>query len=197
MNKLARLGADLGGVARICGPRIATNWALRLVGRMREISQRHDMQPADRAMGEGPFTVSLGGQDRSFRIAGPTAFSGIREMYVRDVYCRRLWTTTGPDEVVVDLGANMGNFSAMVLARDPAIRVIAVEPSRSLNAQFIQSLGLNQGFLERVQLIRAFIGGRGRLQDHIATTNSNYTDCEWMTEQELASGEPAFSGSAS
>ena len=173
------------GIARICGPAIAARWAASLLLRMGAVIRRHDMQPADAAMGEGPFTVRLPSFKASFRVAGPSVFSGVREMYVRDVYRRGEWVEPDADDVVVDLGANMGNFSAMALAWDPGVRVVAVEPSRSLNARFVESLGLNRGFLDRVQLIRAFIGSRGPIQEQVTAEDANYSDSEWITEDEL------------
>src|SRR5262245_50976520 len=185
MNRLVRLGGDLVGIARICGPTIAARWAASLLLQMEAVIRRHDMQPADAAMGQGPFTIRLPAFKASFRVAGPSVFSGLREIYVRDVYRRAEWVRPNADDVVVDLGANMGNFSAMALAWDPRVRVVAVEPSRSMNMRFVESLGLNPGFLDRVQLIRAFIGSRGSVQEQITAEDVNYSDSEWITEGEL------------
>ncbi len=185
MSRLVKLGRDLTGLARLCGPRVAIRWSSRLPFQLTTVFRRRDLQPADAAMGEGPFSVALPGWEHPFQVVGPAAFSGIREMYVRDVYRRDWWLKTGQDDVIVDLGANMGNFSAMALARDTAVHVIAIEPSRSLNSQLVRSLGLNRGFLERTQLIRAFVGSRGRTQQHIVSTDANYGDAEWMTEEDL------------
>ena len=174
------------GIARICGPAIAARWAASLLLRMG--GGDHAVTTCSRPTRlweKGHFTVRLPSFKASFRVAGPSVFSGVREMYVRDVYRRGEWVEPDADDVVVDLGANMGNFSAMALAWDPGVRVVAVEPSRSLNARFVESLGLNRGFLDRVQLIRAFIGSRGPIQEQVTAEDANYSDAEWITEDEL------------
>jgi hypothetical protein len=88
-----------------------------------------------------------------------------------------------PDDV--DLGANMGNFLGNGACVDPRVRVVAVERSRSMNLRFVESLGLNRGFLDRVQLVRAFIGSRGPIQEYVMAADANYSDAEWITEDEL------------
>jgi FkbM family methyltransferase len=88
--------------------------------------------------------------------------------------------------MVVDLGANMGNFTCMALAAHPDTRVIAIEPSRSLNDAFIASVGLNPGFLERVRLVRAFVGGLGaKQQTALQKQSEDYGDAVHLTEQKL------------
>lgn len=99
-----------------------------------------------------------------FKVLGSEAFSGIREMYARDVYLRGVLLNIEPGDIVVDLGANMGNFTCIALAADPTTHVIAIEPSRTMNKRFMESVGLNEGFLPRTRLVHAFIGAAGDKQ---------------------------------
>src|SRR6202007_75251 len=93
-----------------------------------------------------------------FKIAGPCCINGIREMYVRDVYLRGGWLNFDQNDTVLDLSANMGNFTNMALAIEPTVKVIAVEPNIVLNEVFERSVGLNPGHLTRTTLIRAILG---------------------------------------
>lgn len=61
-------------------------------------------------------------------------------------------------DAVVDLRSNMGNFSYLALAHGPHVRVVAVEPSSSLDEAMRRLLALNPGFLGRVKLIWTFLG---------------------------------------
>jgi len=136
-------------------------------------------------MGDGPFAIALDKYNCRFQIAGPGAFSGIREIYVRDVYLRDGWLQIRPQDVVMDLGANMGNFSALALAVDPSVRVIAVEPSQTMNERFRTSIGLNEGFLRRTLLIRGFVGSPSEKVARVIRNDQNYADVSWITEDEL------------
>ena len=78
-------------------------------------------------------------------------------MYVRDVYLHNGWLDIPPGSTVVDLGANMGNFTNLALAFHSSIRVIAVEPSECLNRAFHKNVELNNAS-NRVRLVRAFMG---------------------------------------
>ncbi len=135
-------------------------------------------------MGEGPFTVSLPIYGVSFKVCGPEAFSGIREMYVRDVYLKGGTLGIADGDTVVDLGANMGNFTNLALAHGKNVRVVAVEPSMVFNIAFQKSVGLNPRHLERTSLIRAFLGRRTEKQNRLLQ-DFNYADANWITEDEL------------
>jgi FkbM family methyltransferase len=106
-------------------------------------------------------------------------------MYVRDVYLRDGWVVIRPQDVVVDLGANMGNFSALALASHPTVRVIAVEPSIDMNDRFVKSLGLNDGFLDRTELIRGFMGRPSAKISEVLKSDPNYADAAWISETEF------------
>lgn len=180
-----KLVTDWLGLSKVVGARHAANWMMRVVANAHAVLRERNLQPADRAMGAGPFEVRVAPYVRSFRVSGPQVFSGIREMYVRDVYLRHGLLTIDPGDVVVDLGANMGNFTALALAAHPDTRVVAVEPSRALNEAFVASVGLNPGFLDRVQLIRAFVGVSGKANSLIEAQADDYRDATWLSPEEL------------
>ena len=182
---LKKLFGDMWGISRILGPYLAFQWAVSILIHCQSIFKQRNLQPADRAMGVGPFHVHIRpGVD--FRIAGNSAFSGIREMYVRDVYLHNGLLTIEDGDVVVDLGANMGNFTNLALAQGKSVKVVSVEPGLALNEAYKQSVGLNPGFLERTQLIRAFIGTAGKTQEDLLE-DGQYRGAQWLSEDELLS----------
>jgi len=178
---LTRLCKDFYGLVRICGPIVALRWLSYVCLQLPRILKSRNLQPADIAMGDGPFEVNLRRYKCRFRIMGPQCISGVREMYVRDVYLRNRWLSIKPNDTVLDLGANIGNFTNMALAMDPTIRVIAVEPGIHLNRTFAQSVRLNPGHAERVTLIRGILGDPSDRMDG----DENYLGAEYLTEGEL------------
>lgn len=184
MSYLRKLFGDLRGLLRVCGFSISSIWLIRIVTNLQTIFRDRDMQSADHAMGPGPFTVRLRRYGAEFRVCGECVFSGIREMYVRDTYLHNGTLTIHDGDCVVDLGANMGNFTNLALAHGRAVRVVAVEPSGELNAAFNKSVGLNDGFLERVTLIDAFVGLMGDTQESLKN-DATYASARWMSEDDL------------
>ena len=183
MQMLKTLIADMTGLYRTCGPGVAARFATSIVTNVPVIWMKRDFQPADRALGTGPFEVRLEGAT-PFRICGDGVISGIREMYVRDCYREHGALQIRPGAVVLDLGANVGNFTNMALALGAA-RVIAVEPSSGLNGAFTKSVSLNPGFMQRVSLFSAFLGTLPEKHQAIRETDPNYRDASFMNEAEL------------
>jgi len=185
MSPLAKVWNDFLGLGRVCRWSVAFRWLRQLVFSWREILQEKNLQPVDRALGPGPWKVRLRTYGCEFLVWGPESISGIREMYVRDVYLRGGWLQVEPGDVVVDLGANMGNFTNLALASHPDVRVVAVEPSLSLNNVFRQSVGLNPGFFDRVLLVRAFAGSLGPEQIELMRDHPDYNGAPVLSEEEL------------
>ncbi len=152
---LAKLFGDFRGIARVAGIGTAVRWlgcvALTLPATLRT----RNLLAADRLMGNGPFRVrhAIG----TAVLTGESAFSGLREIWVRDVYAGGGFLQVPDHGTVVDLGANMGNFSAQALAANSTARLIAIEPSVQLGAKWAATMTTN-GFQDRAQLCRAFIG---------------------------------------
>jgi FkbM family methyltransferase len=183
MGFLHKLLGDFCGLSRTLGIWAALRWLAWVAFHGATIIRQRNLQPADQAMGSGPFRVCFR-PGVEFRIGGGSAISGIREMYVRDVYLRQGVLTIEDGDVVVDLGANMGNFSNLALAHGRSVTVFAVEPAGDLNMAYRQSIALNPGFSERATLVRAFFGSvaephKALLQDE------RYRDAPWLGEDEL------------
>jgi FkbM family methyltransferase len=82
---------------------------------------------------------------------------------------------------VLDLGANMGNFTNLALALDPTVKVIAVEPNIHWNRLFVNSVNLNVDHLARTTIVRAILGEFAeRLKG-----DENYAGAERITEDQL------------
>ena len=185
MTRVSRIAKDFVGLVSVCGALTALAWLAYAVLRASAVVRRGDLQPADRALGDGPFRVRIRKHHCSFRVAGPGVVSGIREIYVREAYLRDGWIGITRNSVVMDLGANIGNFTNLALAMDPTVRVVAVEPSRDLNQRFLTSVGLNEGFLDRAQLIRAFVGTQSDKVARATASDPAYAGVDWLGEEEL------------
>jgi FkbM family methyltransferase len=184
MSRLRLLLSDIVGVMRICGVAMGVRFALAVFANLPAILRRRNLQPADVALGTGPFLIKLP-TCPPFRIQGERAVSGIREMYVRDCYLGGGALAIRDGDVVVDLGANMGNFTNMALAHGEKVRVVSVEPNLHLNGKFETSLGLNPGFRPRATLIRGFLGEKSDSGPQLMETAKVYAGAPWMTEDEL------------
>lgn len=79
--------SDFLGLWRVCGPIVALRWLMAFLPRVVAVLRARTLQPIDRALGAGPFVISLPTTD-SFYVSGYHVVSGIREMYVRDCYLR-------------------------------------------------------------------------------------------------------------
>lgn len=188
MNRVRQLISDFVGLARVLGLAPAFRWLAMVGFKSAEIRKQGNLQPADLAMGEGPFLVKYSPQVQ-FQVKGRGVVTGIREMYVRDNYLRRGLLKIDEGDQVLDLGANIGNFTTLALAHGERTTVIAVEPSRTLNEQCAVSLSLNARFTGRSQLVRAFVGNMGKVQQE-TLTDSSYSDAEFLTEDQLLARAP-------
>ncbi|WP_422056522.1 FkbM family methyltransferase [Sphingomonas sp.] len=179
---IGKLLRDFFGIMRVAGPVRAVQWLGAIAITLPTALRRRDLLAADAVMGNGPFTVR---HDRATaKLVGRQAFSGLREIWVRRVYSRGDFFKIPDGGVVVDLGANMGNFSALALATNPTARVVAVEPGAHTVAKFRETMRVN-GFEDRATLCRAFIGLFSRQQESDVATDPNYADVERLTETEF------------
>lgn len=166
----------------MCGLLTTLKWFLLVLVKFPIIIRSKNLQSADMAMGKGPFAVTL---KKTFFVGipnngGGSPFTGIREMYVRNTYLKDKLKFS-PNSLVVDLGANIGNFSNLALSADDSIRVIAVEPSLIQNTYFDYSLNLNM-WRERATLVRAFIG---KVTDKSLFNFEGYQGAEIMSDTEF------------
>jgi FkbM family methyltransferase len=181
LRHLALVFKDYIRLWRVCGFPPATKWLAQVAMKYPECRRARNLQPADEAMGQGPFEVR-NGKARAL-LTGVRVFSGIREIWARDIYFQRGYLTIGPAAVVVDLGANMGNFTSLALGSGPSVRVVAVEPGRDLGEMFRRNVELN-GWFDRVLLVPAFVGGVSLMQERMAE-NPEYGGAKWINQQEL------------
>jgi FkbM family methyltransferase len=182
VSRVRLLSRDLIGLSRVCGLTIAVRWAACLAAEFRHVLQTRNLQVVDRAAGFGPFRVRYPTTRLPFTVAGDGVLSGVREMYVRDCYLRGGKLAIHDGDTVVDLGANVGNFTSLALAHGDAVRVVAVEPSQALNEAFEKSVGGNPGFRSRVTLIRGFLGEPCEKQLALTRDDRNYRDAKWLSE---------------
>jgi FkbM family methyltransferase len=183
-ERASRCWLDFLGLIRVCGVAVGIRWTIQLLLNFAEILREKNLQPADRAMGSGPFTVRLPAYGSPFVVYGPAVISGVREIYVRDVYLRAGWLRVEPGDLVLDLGANMGNFTNLALASHASVRVVAVEPSKALNDVFRKSISLNPGFIDRVVLLQAFVGAMLDWQ-LMASRTHDYQDAAFLAVEDL------------
>ena len=88
-----------------------------------------------------------------------------------------------PTPQVVDLGANMGNFTMLALAHGPDVNVVSVEPNSERNSLFHKQLEVN-GWQDRAVLHRCFLGGRGAAQEELLQ-DEHFHGAEFITQEEF------------
>jgi FkbM family methyltransferase len=182
MKVLRKIAADATGIIRVCGISVAARWLMLVLFNLPEVLKSKNLQPVDRAMGDGPFRVRRA--QSSALLRGTQVFSGLREIWVRDVYLKGDFLSVPQNAVVVDLGANHGVFSTLALAQNPSVQVVAVEPSLAFVESLEKGIRAN-GWSTRVTAIRAFVGNFTDKQKEALRQGSDYADAPVMTEAEL------------
>jgi FkbM family methyltransferase len=163
LRSLKIIAADFWGLCRVCGPVVAFRWLLAIATNFSACKKRNDLQPADGAMGDGPFAVKLGGA-RAL-LGGSSVLTGIREIWVRDPYLAN-FLTISPDAKVLDLGTNMGVFTALALGHGPNVRVFSVEADPAECLRLRRTIADNRA-QSRVEVINAFVGGSMSFQSDL------------------------------
>lgn len=155
MNNVKKLWSDFRGIASACGWGTATRWLFSIAASLPTIVRERQLSAADVRMGAGPFRVRYRGSEA--RLCGTRVLSGIREVWIRDVYGHGDFLDLPENALVVDLGANIGLFTILALATGPTTRVVAVEPHEGFGETIWQAARLN-GFEDRLAVCRAYIG---------------------------------------
>ena len=182
MLAIARqLSSDFFGLRRVCGFPFAARWLAQVARHLPTCIKRRDLQPADLAFGRGPVRAKLG--DAEAQLIGNCVVTGMREIWVRDCYLGDGFLTIPDSATVVDLGANIGVFTMLALAQGTNVRAIAVEPNHDA-ARFIEEAARLNGFQDRLQVCRAFLGGRTSTQDELAAM-TDYTGSAFISEDEF------------
>lgn len=156
-------------------------WVGAIAATFPQVLRRRDLSSADQRLANREIRVRhpLG----SAVLTGPEVFAGIREIWVRDVYGMRDLVKLRDGATVLDLGANAGNFSMLVLAACPTARVIAVEASKDRVALLERQAELN-GVSDRVTTCRAFIGIDTEVQDRLRK-DEQFAGAPTLSDREL------------
>jgi FkbM family methyltransferase len=178
---LGKIASDFAGLRRVCGWGVALRWVFKILTNFGECKRTRGLQPADRAMGDGPFESHYG--SARAKMFGAQVISGIREIWVRDLYLSHGFLTIPPDAHVIDLGANMGNFTMLALAHGPGVRVVSVEPTEWGRKKIVKQLEVN-GWSDRVQICPNFLGGETDEQRRLRANNET-PDARFMSEEEF------------
>ena len=181
---IGKLFSDFRGISRVCGPAMALRWACCVALSLPAALRTRNLLAADRMMGKGPFRLRHA--NGTAILVGDQAFSGVREIWVRDVYSRDGFLQVPDHGLVVDLGANMGNFSAMALAANPTVRLVAVEASAEHSVKWRETMSANH-FGHRAQLCRAFVGDFTKVQQRVSGSDPNYADTPRIAEADFLS----------
>jgi FkbM family methyltransferase len=160
----SKIASDFLGLSLVAGVGVGLRWLWAILTHFGAIRAKGNLQPADWALGPGPFNVSAAGSRAT--LVGEGVVSGIREAWVRHVYLGSPGFETFPDSgVFLDLGANMGNVTLMALGRGPNVRAVAVECNPGHIASLKRSLDVN-GWTGRADIVNAFIGGFTPFQEN-------------------------------
>jgi FkbM family methyltransferase len=164
--------SDFRGLARVFGWPTALRWLANVALRFPQCVRERNLQPADHAMGPGPFAARFrgpGGTLARGKLAGDDVISGAREIWVRNVYLPD-GLAIPPDGVVVDLGANVGNFTALALAHGSGVRVVSVEPDSYMIGRLHHMAAVN-GWQDRLEDCQALIGTVTPVQEQLIASN--------------------------
>lgn len=176
-----KIWSDTRGLIHVAGLRFALRWLSMVAVKFTQCWRDRNLQPADQAMGNGPFDVRL--RHIRSRIIGPRVTSGMREIWVRDVYTGGGFLEIHNGDMVVDLGANKGNFTALALGAGPKVQVICVEANRQCVANLERTVSVNHSE-DRVRIVRQFIGGRSGFQTALQASTDG-RDITYITEEKF------------
>ncbi len=133
-REVERFFWDLYGVARYCDRATTRRYFQGVIRSLPAIVRQRSLIPADVRMADHTcaFSPLRGGRI----VVEGEYFSGAREIYCRRLYFSERGFDLGRDDVIVDLGANVGLFTTMAAIYGK--RVVAVE-AQSGFAPLIQS----------------------------------------------------------
>lgn len=172
---------DFTGICRVAGVGVGLRWLWSVARNFGACRRAGNLQPADLAMGPGPFRVRL--RRAEARLYGEQVISGIRETWVRDVYLYKDYLRINDGDVVLDLGANMGNVTMLALGHGPRVRVVAVEANPAQAAKWKKNID-QSGWQARATLIEAFIGGTTPYQENLAA-QEHVDGTRWISPEQL------------
>ncbi len=177
---ITKLLKDIVGIYKVVGFYLLMKWTFYLFINVFKILQQKNLEPADKAMGNGPIKVRF--NNKTALLSGLQVFSGIREIWVRDCYLST-YLNFNDDKLVVDLGANIGVFTQLALSQNSELEIISVEPNYRLLRDLENSVK-NNGWNDRVRTIRSFLGTKTDIQKQ-AINNESYRDVKFISEDEF------------
>ena len=152
MAPFKRMLLDMLGVWRTADSGSAARWTLASLGHLPTVVHSRKLEVADRAM--AGRTCRFRFQGVEIRLPGEY-FSGAREIYCRRVYSFGQQFDIGPNDVIVDVGCNVGVFT--VLAASAGKFVVAAEAQAGLIKEVESNLQMN-GCADRARIAHALVG---------------------------------------
>jgi FkbM family methyltransferase len=152
LSLIRRLVLDVIGVWRTADRATALRWTVALVTNAPTIFRTGNLEAADRALADRTCRFRIQGVEV---VLPGEYFSGAREIYCRRVYSPAHRFDIGANDVVVDLGCNVGVFTT--LAARAGREVIAVEAQGDMIDRAEANLELNGG-VAHARLVHALVG---------------------------------------
>lgn len=143
---------EMSGILQGVDKRLLLTYGAKVIWNLPKILNSRSLSPVYGALSDEDSTFHFFGYDF---VVGQKYFSGIREMYCREVYTYLPEMKLGPDDVCVDLGANAGLFSLM--AAKVGKRVVSVE-AQSGFIPIIQAHLQKNGCLDKAEVLHGIIG---------------------------------------
>jgi FkbM family methyltransferase len=145
---------EIGAIWRIADTQTCVRYVGGIVSQLPRIIRERKLAPADTTMSGRELTFRVMGCD--LRLSGEY-FSGARELWGRRVYFARPGFSIKRDDIVMDLGANVGLFSLLAAAR--GAHVVAVEMQSGLIPIIEANLRANR-VAGRVNIVWGIVGAR-------------------------------------
>jgi FkbM family methyltransferase len=152
MKRFRRLWLDAFGVWQTADPGTAVRWTLAVVWHLPTIIRTRTLKVADAALADREGRYRL----KDVRISLPGQYFGL----AREIYCRRVYSWDHRfgierNDIVVDLGCNVGVFA--VWAASAGKRVLAVEAQAALVDEARSTLKMNE-CADHARVVHALVG---------------------------------------
>ena len=200
LGAIAIISSDWRRLAEVVGEARASHWLASVGATFPACRKAGNLQPADRAMGSGPFRCWFRRHDGTRAravVAADGVFGNIREIWARNVYLEGGFVALPRNGVVVDLGANRGVFTMLALAfGDPGagtegVRTISVEADTRYAGGFARQIEIN-GWGGRSRLINQFAGGPTMQPELVAAQSAGAPTLSQVELVEMAGGTIDF-----
>lgn len=171
-----QLVTDLAGLARVLRPDQTLHYYGLFLSHLPQVIRSRSLGPIDRLIGEGPFVARC--EAGKAKLQGPQMAGAIREIWARRVYLGNNFLSIAPDSLVVDLGANAGDFTLFAATFAHKGQVIAVEAQGHLVELLKRNLKLNDA-TGRVKIAHGVVGANSgvitAMRDNADVPDQNYS----------------------